>query len=265
MERAVYALETEVEQSHWWFVGRRRLLRKLITRLALPLDAQILDVGSGTGTNLRLLKQMGFTQVKGLDFSDDAIQFCTQKGLGEVLKGDACALPFPDNTFDVVFATDIIEHIDDDDQAIAEIHRVLKSQGIVIIMVPAFQILWGLQDRISHHKRRYRRRQILLKIQAAGFSIVESTFFNYLLFFPIWAARKLIDGLQLNVKNENELTPGLTNTILTWIFALDVTLAPWLNLPFGVSILAVGQKTLLSPQQKWGQRQRQEALLTSRH
>jgi ubiquinone/menaquinone biosynthesis C-methylase UbiE len=147
MEAETYTAEAAAEPTHWWFVGRRRLFGRELVRQAVAIDARVLDIGTSTGANLRMLRDLGFHQVTGLDKSDDAIRFCDEKGLGHVEKGDVCALPFPDSNFDLVLATDIIEHVDDDDRALMEIARVLKPGGRLLVTAPAFQSLWGLQDR----------------------------------------------------------------------------------------------------------------------
>ena len=87
MEIAVYAAEAEREQDHWWFVGRRRLFAAEMARAGVSRDAAVLDVGTGTGSNLRMLRDLGYTRVTGLDQSDEAIRFCASKGLGGVSKG----------------------------------------------------------------------------------------------------------------------------------------------------------------------------------
>src|SRR5690348_11391025 len=147
LDAAVYAVESEVEETHWWFVGRRRLFAAELARAGVARDARILDVGAGTGSTLRMLHDAGYTRTAGLDSSDDAVRFCAAKGLGPVQKGDILALPFPDASFDFVFATDILEHVDDDGRAAAEIARILVPGGKALITVPTFQRLWGLQDR----------------------------------------------------------------------------------------------------------------------
>jgi SAM-dependent methyltransferase len=242
VETSVYALESEVEAEHWWFVGRRRLLSNLISQLGIRQKATILDVGTGTGNNLRLLQELGFKNVTGLDSSEEAIRFCQQKGLGLVKQGDVCNIPFPDNNFDVVFATDIIEHVEDDIEALSEIRRILKPEGKVILTVPAFQSLWGIQDVIGHHKRRYRMKPLLATIRAANLIPVQNYYFNYILFVPIWLARQMIKGLNLKIENENQVNTSLLNQIFTWIFNLDVFTAPFISPPFGVSILVVAHK-----------------------
>ncbi len=242
MEIATYAAEAAIEADHWWFVGRRGLFADLIGGLALPPDAAILDVGTGTGANLRLLRDLGFTRVEGVDFSAEAIRFCAQKGLGAVQPGDVGALPFADREFDLVLATDIIEHVDDDLAALREIRRVLRPGGHLLLTVPAFPILWGLQDEVSHHRRRYRLPLLVARLRAAGLTPQRHFYFNYLLFLPILAARRLMRVLKIRLASEGELNTGWLNRVLTPLFRLDVKTAPWLRPPFGVSALVAARR-----------------------
>lgn len=242
MDIATYAVEAEVERTHWWFAGRRKMLGRLISALGIGRDARILDIGTSTGTNLRMLKELGFTRYEGLDASDDAVRWCDSKGLGKVTKGDVCDMPFPDSSFDLVLATDIIEHVDDDRRALEEIRRVLKPGAPVIITVPAFSSLWGLQDVVAHHKRRYRGPQVEALIAGAGLRRESAFYFNFLLFAPIYAARKVLRLLRISLRSENELNTPFINTILTAIFAFDVWAAPRIRPPFGVSFLAVAAR-----------------------
>lgn len=239
MECATYEVESQVEQSHWWFVGRRQLFRRCIEALALPADAAILDVGTSTGTNLRLLRDMGFTRYRGLDPSPDAIRWCAQKGFGTVEQGSVSKIPHPDETFDLVLATDIIEHVDDDVMALRELRRVLKPGGTLLITVPAFASLWGLQDEVAHHKRRYRKSMFLERIARAGLACRTSYYFNFLLFVPIWLARQAIRLLGIRLKSENQINTPMLNGFLRAIFSIDVTLARHLKPPFGASILGL--------------------------
>lgn len=239
MDLATYAVESQIEQTHWWFVVRRSLFRRAIHRLKLRRDAAILDAGTGTGTNLRLLREMGFTNVQGMDLSDDAIGWCAEKDLGAVRKGDVCSMPFADAQFDLVLATDIVEHVEYDVQALNEIRRVLKPSGRAIITVPAFESLWGLQDTIGQHRRRYTRWELLNKLKASGCRIYQSYYFNFLLFVPIWAARQLIRIFKPQVQNENQVNSPLINSVLKAVFTVDVACAGILHVPFGVSIFAL--------------------------
>jgi len=242
LEPSVYAVETEVECSHWWFAGRRRLLARMIRRLALPSSARVLDVGTGTGTNLRLLGELGFEDVTGVDASDDAVRFCAAKHLGLVEQGDACALPFPDGAFDLALATDVVEHLEDDGKALAELRRVLRPGGSALLTVPAFPSLWGLQDEVSHHQRRYRKGDFEGRLERAGLALRESFHFNYLLFGPIWLARQAIRLLGVRLASENQINTPALNQLLGWVFAFDVWSAPRLRPGFGVSILALVER-----------------------
>ncbi|MBD2015733.1 class I SAM-dependent methyltransferase [Microcoleus sp. FACHB-53] len=242
MEFETYAIEAKVAAYHWWFVGRRHLLSKLLKQLALPKDASILDVGTGTGSNLSVLRELGYTAVKGIDSSIEAIHYCHEKGFKNVTLGDIGNLPFPDGTFQLVLATDVIEHIDNDLAALSEIRRVLASEGRAIVTVPAFKILWGTQDEVSHHKRRYLKKELLGKAKNVGFNCLNIFYFNYILFLPILAARSVIKLLKLGVKNENSINNDFLNNLFKVIFTFDVMSSPTLSPPFGVSILALLDK-----------------------
>lgn len=239
MESDTYAIEADVEATHWWFTERRRLFSRLIAKFGLASDARILDIGTSTGTNLRMLRDLGYVRSEGLDASEDAVRWCAAKGYGKVTRGDVCAMPFPDGEFDLVLATDIIEHVDDDAAALREIRRVLKPDGRVLITVPAFQSLWGVQDEIGQHKRRYRARQVQQRAKAAGLAVFKKFYFNYLLFLPILLVRTVIRASRVQVRNENEMNSPVINRILKAIFRFDVWTAPLLHPPFGVSYLVV--------------------------
>jgi len=242
MELGTYEAEARVEATHWWFTGRRKLFARIIRKLPIGQEESVLDVGTSTGTNLRLLREMGFENVTGLDRSEDAARFCAEKGLGSVKLGDVTQMSFGDETFSLVLATDIIEHIDDDAAALAEIRRVLRPNGSVLFTVPAFMSLWGLQDVVSHHKRRYRMRGFLERVRSAGLEPGEAFYFNYLLFAPIWSARQVMKVVKHSVKSENELNADWLNTALGAVFDVDTRTAPWLRPPFGVSILVLASK-----------------------
>lgn len=203
MDSCTYDIEAAVEAGHWWFVGRRRLLAGVLERHRLSTDLRVLDIGTSTGTNLRLLRGLGFRHRTGLDPSADAIRWCAEKGLGTVIQGDVCALPFDDGAFDLVLATDVIEHVDDDARAMAAIVRV---------------------------------------IDGASLRRLETYHFNYLLFAPIWLARQLIRLLRVQLESENQVNNRWINRILTWVFGADVRSARFVRPPFGVSILSVATK-----------------------
>jgi len=242
VQESVYAADARLESHHWWYVGRRKLFAKVIEGMGLDRVDPVLDIGTSSGTNLRMLREMAFTNVTGLDFSEEAIRFCAQNGLGTVHHGDITAVPFSDNSFSLVLATDIIEHVDDDVKALTEVARVLRPGRSAIITVPAFPVLWGFQDDVSLHKRRYRMGPLLERIRAAGLEPRQRFHFNYLLFAPIWTARQVMKLWRHSYRSESEVNSPLVNRVLSGIFSLDVLTAPRLAPPFGVSIFVVAEK-----------------------
>jgi SAM-dependent methyltransferase len=243
MDTAAYAAEAAIEADHWWFAGRRLLFSDLIKRFGLAPNAEILDVGTSTGSNLRLLRDLGFDHVIGIDQSPEAIRFCAEKGLGLVRRGDIRALEFPDRRFDLVLATDIIEHVDDDLGALRELRRVLKPGGYLLLTVPAFRLLWGVQDEVSHHKRRYSLRNLLSTLRVAELSPREHFYFNYLLFPLILAARRLMRIFRIRVESEGKINARWLNRVLRAVFQFDVRTAPLIRPPIGVSALVVTTRT----------------------
>lgn len=239
MDNSTYEVEAQIEETHWWFVGRRKLFSAIINSLAIPTTAKILDLGTSTGTNLRMLRDLGFINVRGIDFCEEAIRWCSEKGLGQVDQGDICDIPYQDNIYDLVLATDIIEHVEDDNKAISEVYRVLKSGGVAIVTVPAFNFLWGTQDSVSHHKRRYTKAQLEKVLTGAGFRLVDIYYFNYLLFIPIWFVRKVLMLFPIRLKSENQLNTSFLNALLLYVFLVDIYTAKKINPRFGVSILAL--------------------------
>ena len=242
MEKDVYEVEARVQAKHWWFAGRRRLFANELARGNVSGSCSILDVGVGSGSNLRMLADLGYTNIIGLEPNAAVVEICAKHGFSNVRQGDICGMPFPSDSFDAVLATDVLEHVTDDSAALREISRVLRPGGAALITVPAFESLWGLQDEVAMHYRRYRLHTLRGRVLNAGFQIVSSYYFNYLLFFPIWLARQLIRICRLRLQSENELNTPTINSLLSLIFRFDVATARHLHPPFGVSALILANK-----------------------
>jgi ubiquinone/menaquinone biosynthesis C-methylase UbiE len=243
MEQSVYEVEARVEAEHWWFRGRRLLFAEELHELKIGKAARALDVGTGTGSNLRMLREQGYENITGVDLNELAARYCSAKGFTSILVGDANRLPFAESGFDLILATDTIEHVEDDQEPLGEIHRLLAPGGYAVVVVPAFPSLWGLQDVVAQHKRRYRMDDLRKKIQASGLTVRKAYHFNYMLFVPIWLARKMIKIFKIKLASESDLNPPSLNRLLCWIFAFDVRTAPLLRPPFGVSIMVIAQKS----------------------
>lgn len=242
MKRITYDVEWNLERSHWWFVGRRKLLKLLLPPLEIQGDLPVIDIGCGVGSNLSLLRALGYHTV-GVDVEIYGLTLA-QKSLSEVMlvNGDLLMLPVKSNSISLIIATDILEHLDEDVMGIKEIHRTLVEGGKAIITVPAFKSLWGVQDIVGMHRRRYRKKEFERKMKQEGFTIVRSSYFNFILFFPIFLARRFIRLLGLQIESENKINSPLVNFFLKVIFSLEPYFLKYLSFPFGVSIFCIVKK-----------------------
>jgi SAM-dependent methyltransferase len=241
MQAHTYPIMYRVEESHWWFVGRRRILSSFVKQLVAGVEEpRILDVGCGTGANLEMLSQFG--SAEGVDVSSEALAFCRSRGLEAVKKGEAEKLPYESNSFDLVTGLDVVEHLDDDLAGLSEMHRVLRPGGTALLFVPAFMFLWGVQDDISHHRRRYTIKEFREVVTRAGFKIDRTTYVNITFFLPILLGRLLMRATGFQPESENNLTVGFMNGILGKIFGSEAALLRFINFPFGVSAVCVARK-----------------------
>jgi SAM-dependent methyltransferase len=242
MKKITYDIEWNLERSHWWFTGRRRLLKSLLSSLIIQQDSPIIDVGCGVGSNLGLLKSMNFKAI-GID-SEIYSLFLAKKSLPEVymVNGDLMRLPIKSNSISLIIATDILEHLNEDTTGIEEIHRTLRQGGKAIFTAPAFGFLWGIQDVVGMHKRRYTKNEFIRKVEYQGFRVLRSSYFNFFLFFPIFLFRRMIHLLGMRIDSENEINSPLINFFLKTIFSLEPFILNYFSFPFGVSIFCIAKK-----------------------
>ena len=243
MQAHHYPILYQVEESHWWYVGRRRLLESFVADIRAALNKsklRILDVGCGTRANLKMLARYGKSE--GVELSEPALRFCRQRGLEDVRQGAAESLPYGDNTFDLVTALDVLEHLDDDRAGLAEIRRVLLPNGRALLFVPAFMFLWGVQDEVSNHRRRYTRRELSRVVAAAGLEVERASYANFTFFFPVLLVRWIMRLLKLRAATEYGINLPLMNKIFANLFAAERFLLKRAGFPFGVSVLCVARK-----------------------
>jgi SAM-dependent methyltransferase len=244
MQQHTYSIMYEVEGKHWWFVGRRRIIEAFVKKICADLGKRrprILDVGCGTGANLQTLSKFGAAE--GVDVSDEALDFCRARGVAKVKKGAAESLPFEDASFDLVTGLDVVEHLDDDIAGLSEMRRVLRPGGYALLFVPAFNFLWGVQDDISHHRRRYTLSELQAKVEQAGFQVERATYANITFFAPILFGRLLMRATGFRPASENNLTVGALNALLGRILGAESSILRHANLPFGVSAICVAWRT----------------------
>ena len=243
MQHHTYSIMYEVEGKHWWFAGRRRIIEGFVERACRDigkLRPRILDVGCGTGANLQMLSQFGAAE--GVDVSTDALDFCRARGLARVKQGAAESLPFEDASFDLVTGLDVVEHLDDDIVGLSEMRRVLRPDGRAVLFVPAFMFLWGVQDDISHHRRRYTLPELKQRLREAGLMAERASYANITFFGPILFGRVLMRLTGLRPASENNITIGALNGFLGRILGAESWWLRRMNFPFGVSIVCVAKK-----------------------
>lgn len=243
MMEHTYPILYEVEESHWWYIGRRRIISSFVEQICGEIKdhrPHILDVGCGTGANLMMLSQYG--DAEGVDISEDALSFCRERGLQNVRLGAAEKLPYEDETFDLVTALDVVEHLDDDVAGLSEMRRVLRPDGRLLLFVPTFMFLWGLQDEVSNHRRRYRLPELRSAVEKAGFRVERTTYANITFFMPVLLVRKFMRLTGLRTATENSINISAMNGLFGRIFGAESTLLRHTNLPFGVSGLCVARR-----------------------
>lgn len=238
MERAVFDRMAELDEVHWWYVGRRRILRALIEReVRLPADARILEVGCGTGHNFEMLR--GFGSLDAIEVDAQARGLASRR-LGEEV-GDA---PLPaltgvaDRTYHLVALLDVLEHVDEDRAALASVSAKLAPGGRILVTVPAYQWMWSAHDIAHHHKRRYSRRGLRQVAEAAGLEVERIGYFNSLL-FPLAAAARLAGRIAGKTSSDDKLPPAPVNRMLRSIFAFERHLVGRVRLPAGVSLFVL--------------------------
>src|ERR687890_36517 len=236
MMEHTYPILFRVEQSHWWHIGRRRILSGFVEEICRQVTdrrPRILDVGCGTGANLLMLSKYG--EAEGVDISEDALAFCRERGLDKVKLGAAEELPYEDGSFDLVTALDVVEHMDDDLGGLKEMRRVLRPGGRVLLFVPTFMFLWGVQDDVSNHRRRYRMPELRRVLEQAGFEVERTTYANITFFMPILAMRKLMRLTGIKAESENNINVSALNGVLARMLGAESFVLRHMNIPFGVS------------------------------
>jgi SAM-dependent methyltransferase len=243
MSPGAYEEMARLQNRHWWFLARRQIMRSMLTALDLPAGARILEVGSGTGSNLALLSEFG--RVVGLEMSGEAIAFARAQGLEVPGKVELHLGRCPEDLagfkqpFDLVCLFDVLEHIEDDRAALAALAKLLRPGGSLVISVPAYQWLWGPHDDSLHHKRRYRQGDLVRLCGETGLEVVRSTYFNSLL-LPFAVAGRVWDKLRGGKQaSGTQLPPAPVNAGLKEVFAFERHLLKRMSFPFGLSILAV--------------------------
>ncbi|HKR04883.1 MAG TPA: class I SAM-dependent methyltransferase, partial [Bacteroidia bacterium] len=190
MNEPYYREYYQLERNNWWFKVRAQIIMQHLKKvLKHENDLKILNIGAATGRTSELLNQFG--NVTSLEYDKDCCEFVRQKLKMEIINGSILELPFADKTFDLVCAFDVIEHVENDFAGVEEMKRVCKSGGIICVTVPAFMQLWSHHDVVNQHYRRYLMPGLLKLFNDQEGQIIYKTYFNSILFIPIYFFRLL--------------------------------------------------------------------------
>lgn len=241
MEPQLYLQFSALEDEHWWFVARRIILNRAISKLALPEDAEILEAGCGTGGNLPMLRRHG--RVYAMELNEVARSLASDRGLAKIQPGRLPDdIPFASRSFDLIVLLDVLEHLDEDVASLRALRSRLKPDGWLLVTVPAYAFLWSQHDVANHHKRRYVMRGLRRVVKRAGYDVRYVSYFNTVL-FPLVAGIRLLQNWFGGGKGEDLTMPSkLVNRVLTALFASERFLIGRFSLPFGVSLLLLAKK-----------------------
>ncbi len=250
MDATAYDQFRELEESHWWFRGRRTVYLGLLeSHLAEKRPARALDLGCGMGGFLPGLSEIT-TRVFPADISLESLAYCEERGFRGATLVDGYALPYADNSFDLVCMFDAIEHIPDDVAVMREVARILAPGGHVFVSVPAYQFLFSNNDAIAQHQRRYTRSMLHRVFDSAGLTVERNTHTNVLLFpliLPFVLAVKCLEALVPRRKEPKHTNlswpiPGFVHDLLHRVFAAELLVSRRSDIPVGHSIAAIATK-----------------------
>jgi len=244
MKKEFEKLYHNLEKEHFWFKARRSYILQIASKL--PKDISILDIGCSSGVLLNELKNSGFHEknLYGVDISQSAIKNCIESGVKNafVMDGQEVVL---NKKIDVIIASDCLEHIREDAKALENWYGLLKDNGLLVVFVPAFKMLWSEHDEVNMHFRRYTRRELREKLLKAGFSVARASYWNFFLFLPVLLVR--MSSRIFNKKRKRENTGdlqsvGRANGMLYTMLLAENVILNYLNFPFGVSVFCLGKK-----------------------
>jgi len=245
MEPTAYDKTDELENRYWWYIGRRFVFDKILSRFyQQDKTSKIADIGCGTGGNIPTLQKHG--NVIGLDISQKALDYCQNKGYinTHLMPEQIPQTGLADKSLDLITMFDVLEHFQDDVSALAEYYRILKPGGFIFLTVPAFKLLWSELDEHLHHFRRYKKGELNMKLEKAGFEIVKS---SYLFFFtfPLVFFYRVIGNFQekkFHPQFKYVEFPKIINWSLVTLSKIEAFLLKFINLPVGSSVICLARK-----------------------
>lgn len=241
-----YSKMADTEDFYWWHVGRKKIINKQLKNVATnPRPyTRLLNIGCGTGGTIPMLSEFG--RLDNVEVSQEAIDICHSKGFTNIKKINDIKLPFKDGEFDLAVALDVLEHIEDDEGALKEWHRILKKSGKVFITVPAYQWLWSEHDESLHHHRRYTLSGLHKKLNQAGFHVQKRTY-AIVFSFPLIVGYRFVRSIfpkkrKSEVATSYVFLPRPINSLFIGLLSLEAWILQYINAPFGTSLLVIAEK-----------------------
>ena len=230
-----------IERWHFWFIGRRALVNRLLSKYIGNEKKTFLDIGCGTGNMVEILSAQGH-KVVGLDLLPQGLHSTRHSVPNSMLiQADlSIQLPLSDNLFDVVIVLDVLEHLDDE-SVLEEANRVLLPGGIILLTVPAFPWLWSFRDTDAGHLRRYTRKSLHDLLSKSDLQIIETRYYQFIL-FPFIAITRFIGRKRKEARDFEEQPVWVVNKVLSWINKFEVWLGDFIPPPYGSSLVVVCQK-----------------------
>lgn len=247
MDTAEYYRLDQIDRAHWFYRGKRAIIRFWMRRyVELSSGDLLVDAGMGTGVFLEEMSE--YCRVLGLDNHEESLLLAGPRVMacgGSVIKTDLSHVGLPDNVAAVVTMLDVLEHLDDDRAALREAMRLTKPGGLVMITVPACKWLWSDWDEALHHRRRYSRKELLQLVSGVGLELLRCTYINSAMFAPILAIRfwRRLLPHRGSLRAEDVVPGKLLNAILHKIMVAPACWG-WFRPPFGVSLFALLRKPL---------------------
>lgn len=205
----------------------------------------------------RVVQHLGpGAEVVGLDTEPLALSFCHERGHRCLVRASATAMPFPDAAFDAVIALDVLEHIPDHEAAAREIYRVLRPGGMAFITVPAYRSLWSGHDIALMHQRRYIAPEMKVLLEGVGLSVRHLSYAVTTLLPVVWLVRALQRSLRPNAPPRSDAStepPSFLNALLRSLLEAEAQVSLKQRVPFGLTVFAVAEKPVYSPQTSYHQ------------
>jgi SAM-dependent methyltransferase len=242
MDAKLISTESGLEESYWWFVGRRAIIARCLRSFAKHAHVAV-DAGCGSGRNMLLLSHYS-DRVIGFDRSPAALELAAARGF-PIACADAQIIPLADSSVELICALDLLEHLDSDTLALGEFHRVLQPGGFLLVTVPAYRFLWSEHDEALLHRRRYTASEMHVKLTRSGFQVLKRSYAVFFPFLPILLYR-LFRGLfpknPFAPRASHVILPAFANNSLVALLQLEAWMMGAVNLPWGTSIVVVAQR-----------------------